>query len=428
MLLSHLFLAPLVLTYMLYPVGAWMILRFFPKVIRSQAFAIYNLVGAFGACYASVISTLTFPSGEILRECAKAIACVMFVYSCLVLCNYYLLRQSKNAEGRALTMAFLFPIAMLIVIKYIPPLDHPFLTLLRKFALGHVSEMFVGISYLSFRLSHVVQEVRNEVVEMPTLSDYFSFAFFVPTLSIGPINPYSNFSRSFRNPDRTRTPIGRSLLRILIGATKYIFLSAILKQFIYSSLILDSHPHAKIDFLVAMFGYTLYLYNNFSGACDMVIGVSGLLGIEVMENFNQPFLARNFQEFWNRWHISLSTWLRDMMFSPLVKMLARKFGARNMNHVIAASICIVFVVIGVWHGLGVNYALFGLANGIGLATVHYSTFYLKKRLGREGFAAYKQNQVYHWMGVAATFTYFSMCLFLFANTWDQMGQIIKAIQ
>jgi D-alanyl-lipoteichoic acid acyltransferase DltB (MBOAT superfamily) len=159
----------------------------------------------------------------------------------------------------------------------------------------------------------------------------------------------------------------------------------------------------------------------------MVIGVSGLLGIQVMENFNVPFSARNLQEFWNRWHISLSTWLRDMMFTPLVKALVRVFGPKSTNNVIAFSICTVFIVIGVWHGVGLHFALFGLFHGIGLAAVHYYGYFLKKKLGKQGFIEYRDNRYIAAIGRVMTFTYFSLSLFLFANTWDNMRQIFRVL-
>ena len=114
----------------------------------------------------------------------------------------------------------------------------------------------------------------------------------------------------------------------------------------------------------------------------MVIGVSGLLGIEVAENFDQPFTSRNFQEFWTRWHITLSTWIRDLVFTPLSKALMRKFGPKSANHVIAVSILISFLIVGIWHGSELNFLVFGALQGAGLVTVHYYTVWLKKKLGR----------------------------------------------
>jgi D-alanyl-lipoteichoic acid acyltransferase DltB (MBOAT superfamily) len=262
---------------------------------------------------------------------------------------------------------------------------------------------------------------------MPNIWEYLSFAFYVPTLSVGPINPYSKFIGSITAPDREKTPVARSLLRVVVGFTKYIFLGSLVAQFTYAGLLRDGHPHAVIDLFIAIPAYTVYLYCNFSGFCDMAIGVSGLLGIEVAENFDRPFTARNFQEFWTRWHITLSTWIRDLVFTPLSKLLMRQFGPNSANHVIAASILISFLVVGIWHGNGLNFLVFGALQGIGLVTVHYYTVWLKRRLGRDRFAAYRRNTWIKAVATVMTFAYFSFTLFFLANSWEQMRLIKDAL-
>jgi D-alanyl-lipoteichoic acid acyltransferase DltB (MBOAT superfamily) len=315
-------------------------------------------------------------------------------------------------------VAFFLPLVVLAYVKYMSDSFNPFAALLIPVGLTHFGIFFIGISYLSFRLVHLVQEVRNEVVEMPTFWEYMAFAFFIPTLSIGPISPYSRFIASVHEPDRKRTPLGRSVLRIIVGFTKYMFLGTLVNQFTYAGLLRDGHPHAMIDLLIAIPAYAVYLYCNFSGFCDMVIGVSGWLNIEVAENFDRPFLARNIQEFWNRWHMTLSNWIRDMIFTPL--LLVRQWDPKITDHAIAVAIFISFLLAGVWHGKGVNFAIFGALQGLGLVTVHYYTIWLKKRLGREGFAAYRKNRMIAVAGRVTNFVYFSLTLFFFANSLSEM--------
>ena len=414
---------PLFFTFAMYPIAAWLVLRFAPERYKSQLFAIVNVCGAYVACVAGVIGSRTGLWRAILKVTAGTFAC----YLLLALINYWFLRQAKRGKEAWGTVALWFPIVVLILIKYIPFVDTLTKPALDSISLSHMAVLFLGISYLTFRLCHLVQEVRNGLVELPTLSEYLSFAFYVPTLSVGPINPYSKYIASYRKPNRDRALKNRAMFRILVGLTKYLFFASILSHFTYSGLLLDGHPHRKVDFAVALFSYTLYLYCNFSGFCDMVIGVSGLLGIDVMENFNVPFASRNLQEFWANWHISLSTWLRDMMFTPMVKLLVRRFGPKSANNVIAFTICFVFIVIGMWHGVGINFALFGLSQGLGLAAVHYYTLFLKKRLGKQGFAAYRANRLIYAAGTITTFVYFSLSLFLFANNWESMQRILKVL-
>jgi D-alanyl-lipoteichoic acid acyltransferase DltB (MBOAT superfamily) len=351
---------------------------------------------------------------------SKVALLFFFLYVAIALLNYALLRQSRRDGTYWPIAAFLTPLFFLAYIKYAPNTWNPFHGLLAPLGVSRFSVFFIGISYLSFRLVHLVQEVRNDVVEMPNVWEYISFAFFVPTLSIGPINPYSKFIKSFRTPDRSRTPLGQSFLRIIVGFTKYIFLGSLVAQFAYGGLLKDGHPHALIDLIVAIPAYTLYLYCNFSGFCDMAIGVAGILGIEVAENFDRPFMKRNLQEFWTHWHMTLSAWIRDILFTPLSKAMMRRFGPKAANHVIAASIFLSFLVVGIWHGTGLHFLIFGALQGIGLVTVHYYTVWLKKKLGRDGFAAYRKNRWISTTATIVTFTYFSLTLFVFANTWPEM--------
>ena len=342
--------------------------------------------------------------------------------------NYAALRLCRRDGVIWPATAFLLPIFFLAYIKYASDSLNPFSAVLAPIGLSRFAGFFIGVSYLSFRLVRLVQEVREDEVEMPSIWEYLSFAFFVPTLSVGPISPYSKFIGSLRAPDRQKTPVGRSLLRIVVGFTKYIFLGSLIAQFTYAGLLRDGHPHAIIDLFIAIPAYAVYLYCNFSGFCDMVIGVSGLLGIEVTENFDRPFMSRNFQEFWTRWHITLSQWIRDLVFTPLSILMMRKFGPESANHVLAASIFISFLLVGVWHGRGLNFLIFGALQGLGLVTVLYYTVWLKRKLGRNKFAAYRKSGFVRAVATAMTFSYFSLTLFFFANTWEEMRAIVAALK
>ena len=191
-------------------------------------------------------------------------------------------------------------------------------------------------------------------------------------------------------------------MRILVGAVKFAFLGPLLQ----------GH---WMNWVIAMLVYYLFLYCNFSGFCDMAIGCAALMGIPMQENFDNPFAARNMRELWNRWHMSLSLWMRDYVFTPLSKTLVRAFGPRAANHAIAVAIVVVFLLVGVWHGVGWNFVLFGAMNAVGVATVHYYTIALKKWLGKERFAAYNRNRVIRAIGVSMTFVYFSACMVFFVD-------------
>ncbi|MGH9959752.1 MAG: MBOAT family O-acyltransferase, partial [Pyrinomonadaceae bacterium] len=266
---------------------------------------------------------------------------VVFLSAYLVLIGVHFLamRLFSGREGWLPWLAFFSPIIALIIIKYLPLVWEP---LVQPFKLS--GEAFVGISYMSLRLSYLVLEVRNHVVEKPGFWQYLGFSFFVPTFVVGPINPYSVHERSLRRTDREVTPKGRAALRIIVGAAKFQVLAPLFNQLSYSGLILDSHPHPPSDLVVAAVSYYLFLYCNFAGFCDMAIGVAGLLGIHERENFQNPLAARNVRDFWNRWHITLSDYMRDVVFTPLSKFLAGRFGIPT-DHAVALAILAVFLLV-----------------------------------------------------------------------------------
>jgi D-alanyl-lipoteichoic acid acyltransferase DltB (MBOAT superfamily) len=285
----------------------------------------------------------------------------------------------------------------------------------------------IGISYLAFRCSRLVLEVRNGVVKKPNFLEYLNFAFFLPTMPVGPINTYANFRRGFEASPYV-VPVGRAALRILVGAVKYQFLGSLCNQLTYSGLLLDDHPHYWMDLPVAMLFFYLYLYLNFSGFCDMAIGAAGLMGVPVPENFDHPFAARNVKDFWNRWHITLSAWMRDVVFSPLSKFFVGQFGIKLADHAIALTITIVFLLVGIWHGCGWNFAAYGAAHALGVVANHYYTIFLKKKLGRDRFKAYNENRWIRAVAVGLTFCYCGASLIFFANTFPQIKEIFSILR
>ena len=417
-------LAPLALTFLVFPCIAWLVLRLAPGPVRMPVFAVVNIG------FALLLTEIAASKDVRLKQVPEFLPVGIgfaAIYILLVALQYANLLWGRRSSGRAAAAAgVIYPLALLAIIKYLPPEWNPLQSALHGFPSKHAAEFFLGISYMSFRLTHMVYEIRNGAADWPTFWEFLSFAFFVPTFSIGPINPFSRFQKSLASSVPVATA-GRAAFRILVGAAKYLVLANVVNQFSYGGLLLDRHPHTVFDLVIAIFGFAFFLYFNFSGFCDMAIGISALLGISVMENFDDPFVSRNIQEFWNRWHISLSTWIRDLMFTPLSKALIRRFGPRSANHAIAFSIFSVFIVLGIWHGVGWNFVLFGMWHGIGLALCHYYTVFLKKRLGKQGYTRYLANRWIEAAGVVATTVFFSCGLFLLANSMSQMRQIFQSL-
>ena len=386
-------------------------LRLLRGVFREAVMASLNLAGVFGFLF----------YGHGVNGAPRFV-----IYVFLVSFYYLFFYLFSGAKGWLHWLAFFSPIGGLVLVRYVPINFYQALGVARGHHFtGPLS--LIGLSYLAFRCSRLALEVRNESVARPGFWQYFTFAFFLPTMPVGPINTYANFRRGFETPG-VDFPLGRSAVRVMVGLIKYEFLGGVLSRLGYSHFLLNSHLHDRIDLPVVMIFYYLFLYCNFSGCCDIAIGTAGLIGLPVPENFNNPFVARNIKDFWNRWHITLSQWMRDIVFSPLSKFLVRLMGPANANHAIALAIIVVFLLVGIWHGVGWNYALFGLIHALGLVTSHYYTIGLKQWLGREGFKAYNENCWIHAAAVALTFAYCAASFLFFANTLPQIKEIFEALR
>jgi D-alanyl-lipoteichoic acid acyltransferase DltB (MBOAT superfamily) len=393
----------------IYVLACRTIIRHLRGVWREILFAGFNVAGVYGFLF---YGRQNHSNGMFL------------IYLALIVFQYVMLRTFSEKKGWLPWLAFFTPIAALIVVRYGPGAGLPLIPGLAWTTTGFG---LVGISYLAFRTSRLVLEVRNGSVQRPGFFEYVNFSFFLPTIPVGPINTYANYRRGFEDKPWA-VPMGRALLRILVGLVKYQFLGGMCSQLAFSNLLLDDNVHHYIDLPVAMFAYYLFLYCNFSGFCDMAIGAAGLIGIPVPENFDNPFAARNVKDFWNRWHITLSQWMRDVVFAPLSKSLVRLAGPARADHAIALAIVIVFLLIGIWHGVGWNFAAYGAVHALGVVSNHYYTIFLKKKLGREGFKAYNENRFIHAVAIVLTFCYCGASLFFFANTFPGMKEILSVLK
>ncbi|HVW28537.1 MAG TPA: MBOAT family O-acyltransferase [Polyangiaceae bacterium] len=367
-----------------------------PGIWRMRTFAVVNVLFVFVIFYR--FSTY---------------AAVLGIYAAIVVLQWLI--SSRTARGGTPWLAMTFPLLVLAWIKYLPGVWAPAWSRLPlNLDLKTASLLFVGLSYMAFRLTYLVTEVRNGIVPHPDLGEYLSFAFFVPTMAVGPISRYSTYAKSLASDERPSARL--AAMRIVVGIAKYLFIANLMNQLTYAGLLTDGRVHPHVDWLVAMAAYYVYLYCNFSGFCDIGIGIAGLLGVRVDENFDRPFLARNVKDFWNRWHITLSIYMRDMVFTPLSKMLVKKMGPRRRDHALAIGTFVVFVLVGIWHGAGINFVLFGVLHAVAVVANHYYGIALRKRLGADGMKAYLNHRGIQAAAVVCTFLYVSASLAVFANT------------
>lgn len=374
---------------------------------------------AFAALNLGAVWLLFYGKHLDLTERFHAVGPVFWIYLGTVFVQALMIDRLSKPQHKLSWIPLLFPVFFLALVKYVPAeipifINQPF-------------GAYLGLSYMAFRLSYLALEVRNEVVPKPLPMETIGFAFFLPTMFVGPISPYRTFQDGYAHPTWSLREMARPALRIFVGFVKYRFLSSLCVPLTFGALWNDGRTHGPLDFIVSCVAYYLFLYCNFSGACDMAIGIAGLLGIRVNENFRNPFLARNIREFWNRWHITLSEYMRDLVFTPLSVFLGRLLPAKYLNHVIAFSVATVFILLGIWHGTGWNYVYFGCFHAAGVVTVHYYGIWLKKKLGKR-LRDYLANPWITAGGRMATFAYASLSFFFFSNNVEQMRKVLSLLR
>jgi alginate O-acetyltransferase complex protein AlgI len=228
----------------------------------------------------------------------------------------------------------------------------------------------VGLSYVAFKAVSFLVDTSSGKVVSPTLGSFLAYMLFFPTYLSGPIDRYDRFRLDLAEPPaldrRTAFEAG---WRIVAGLFKKTVLVSVLAPFAISSFTADQIATAPRGTLWrSLYAFAFLVYWDFSGYTDIAIGTGRLFGIRVPENFRMPFLRRNIIEFWNAWHITLSHWLRDYLFFPFGKFLIKRWKGVRPVAVAAASYLFTFAIAGLWHGDGVNFLLWGLYMGIGLAT------------------------------------------------------------
>ena len=354
---------------------------------------------------------------------------VFWVYLAAVVGMYPAMRILA-ARPACFWLAFALPILLMAGVRYMPMAWlaqglRGLQEVLRRNPDFSLAPYFLGVSYLAFRCSRMLIDVRNGAL-WPTFVQFLGFAFFFPVMSVGPIHRWTEHREALQN--KTIFSVWQCLPRIGIGLAKVVFLAGWVGQLAYSQMFFDGHLHSLGDLGIAAVAYYLYLYLNFSGYCDVAIGLAGLAGVPVPENFRNPLMARNLKEFWNRWHITLSEWMRDLVFSPLAKKLVTRVGPKYANHAIAGIILLVFMLIGVWHGKGWTFFIYGLLHGLGVVANYYYTLALKKHLSREEYLSYMANRWIEAVGILMTFCYVAGTLFFMANSPTQIYQILHVLR
>ena len=254
----------------------------------------------------------------------------------------------------------------------------------------------VGISFYTFQsISYTIDVYRKQLKPTDNFLDYALYVSFFPQLVAGPIERGRNLLPQIIKPRSiTKDNITEGLHLIYLGIFKKLVLAENLAAIVNPVFHADGGGSGGLV-LVAGYAFLFQVYCDFSAYTDFARGTSKLMGINIMENFRAPYFAANIQEFWNRWHISLTTWIRDYLYYPLA---FKRFGKKSID--VKLLTIITFLVMGLWHGAAWNFVLWGGFHGVALA---FYAYYTVKKKSYKGLRIPLPSWVLLSLSVALTF-------------------------
>ena len=299
----------------------------------------------------------------------KSRAMIVYLLAFIVY-QYFLVFLAQRIEAKRLKPLVFLSILPLVINKVFA------LTSLHLLA-------FIGISYMSFKTIQIMLEISDGLIkEKVSIKDYLQFLLFFPTVSAGPIDRSRRFLKEINEvmPRKEYLELaGDGVYRIVLG----LLYKVVLSTYVYQMLLALSNTGTVVYSIKYMCLYTLYLFFDFAGYSLMAVGSSNILGIQTPMNFNKPFLSVDIKDFWTRWHITLSTWLRDFVFSRVLMQVIRKKWFKNRLHNATYAYMVNMLVMGFWHGLSVSYIVYGFYHGVLMAGFEVyqkkSNFYKKNK-------------------------------------------------
>ncbi len=320
--------------------------------------------------------------------------------------DYYVAKEiwstnSKSKKKRLLLISIIGNLGLLGLFKYADFGISQFNELFKLIGLNEIPLLEivlpVGISFYTFQtLGYTIDVYRGQLAPAKSFKEFALFVAFFPQLVAGPILRASNFLPQIREKfshldtknylkqiliQRTNLKVGLTLMSF--GFFKKMFFADNIAPFV-DEIFLNPVGLDSFVILLGTIGFGIQVYCDFSGYSDIAIGAALILGFKVPQNFNFPFFATSPTEFWRRWHISLSTWVRDYVFYPMLNFKSSKLR-------LFVSVFATLFLIGIWHGAGWNFVIFGIVHGlyVGIETAIRSIFpslqnnsFLKSRFGK----------------------------------------------
>ncbi|PJN62896.1 D-alanyl-lipoteichoic acid biosynthesis protein DltB [Bacillus mycoides] len=331
----------------------------------------------------------------------QAMMLAVFIIWQYVLIKGYLLLRKQNNNTFMFYMAVILSILPLILAKIAPFV--PELKLI----------VFTGISYVTFRAVQMVFEIRDGLIKECSFFNFWEFILFFPAISTGPIDRYRRFQKDIQKPpsaEEYQNLLYMGINRIFQGFLYKFILAYLIKENIMDATI--AHQNTILSNMIYMYSYSLYLFFDFAGYSSFVIGVSFMMGIKTPENFNKPFISRNIKDFWNRWHMSLSFWLRDFIYMRFVFFATKKKLIKNRYMISYIGVFLNFFIMGIWHITGHHIAQYMI-----YALYHIALFILFDIFERKNkkYKFWPNNTFMHVLAIVITFHFVCFGFLIFSG-------------
>ncbi|WP_426578647.1 D-alanyl-lipoteichoic acid biosynthesis protein DltB [Bacillus altitudinis] len=297
------------------------------------------------------------------KDAHGALLLFLFTVWQVLIIRLYLAYRLKANRSSVFYMAVVASILPLVLSKILP------------FFLTHQPHQpppmnwlsFLGISYLTFKGVQLIIETRDGLIKKKIpIHRLVYFIVFFPTISSGPIDRYRRFEKDMDTPPKIEAYsdlLYAGIHKIFIGFLYKFIIGYLIHTYILMNIHHISSSHF-VQQLTYMYAYSMYLFFDFAGYTAFAVGVSYIMGIKSPENFNKPFISRNIKDFWNRWHMSLSFWFRDYVFMRFVFFMTKKKWIKNRMAVSNIGYFVLFLLMGAWHGLALQYIIYGLYHAV----------------------------------------------------------------
>ena len=312
----------------------------------------------------------------------------IFVIVGSIIVDYILSKKIYNStnvkqKNRWLVISIILNVGVLIYFKYANFFIENFNALFLKFGWREIEWtqilLPIGISFFTFHeLSYIVDVYRGVNKPMDKLRDYAVYILNFPQLIAGPIIRYNEIANQIidrKNQEKIDNKL-TGFFRFIIGLSKKVLIANTIGVEVDKIFALPNHEMNASIAWIGIVAYSMQIYFDFSGYSDMAIGIAKMIGFQFPENFNNPYISLNITEFWKRWHMSLSRWMRDYLFIPLG-------GSRvNSKWRLYLNLWLVFIISGFWHGASWNFIVWGSFHGFFLICDRLFFIRFTERIGK----------------------------------------------